>query len=68
MIAAIAPTGAPMKGHFAAIALILFGCLALAVNLELVEIDLARLARTWWPVLPIALGIALFLTPGDRQR
>lgn len=57
-----------MKGHFAAIALILFGCLALAVNLELVEIDIARLARTWWPVLPIALGIALFLTPGDRQR
>ncbi len=57
-----------MKGHFAAIALILFGSLALAVNLELVEIDLARLARTWWPVLPIALGIALFLTPGDRQR
>lgn len=54
-----------MKGHFAAIALILFGSLALAVNLELVEIDLAR---TWWPVLPIALGIALFLTPGDRQR
>lgn len=57
-----------MKGHFAAIALILFDSLALAVNLELVEIDLARLARTWWPVLPIALGIALFLTPGDRQR
>jgi hypothetical protein len=56
-----------MKGHFAAIALILFGCIALAVNLDLVEIDFARLARTWWPLLPIALGVALFITPGDRQ-
>ena len=35
-----------MKGHFAAITLILFGCTALAVNLNLVEFDLARLART----------------------
>jgi hypothetical protein len=56
-----------MKGHFAAIVLILFGCIALAVNLELVELDFARLARTWWPLLPIALGVALFITPGDRQ-
>ena len=56
-----------MKGHFAAIALILFGITALAVNLDLVEIDFARLARTWWPLLPIALGVALFFTPGDRQ-
>lgn len=52
-----------MKGHFAAIALILFGSAALAVNLDLVEIDFARLARTWWPLLPIALGVALFFTP-----
>ncbi len=57
-----------MKGHFAAITLILFGCTALAVNLNLVEFDLARLARPWWPLLPIALGVALFITPSDRQR
>lgn len=57
-----------MKGHFAAIALILFGGIALAVNLDLLELDLARLARTWWPLLPIALGVALFLTPGGDQR
>ena len=57
-----------MKGHFAAIALILFGGLALAVNLELVEIDLARLARTWWPVVLIALGASLLFTPGDDKK
>lgn len=56
-----------MKGHFAAVLLIVAGSLALAVNLELVEIDLARIARTWWPLIPIAVGIALFFTPGEPK-
>lgn len=57
-----------MKGNFAALALILIGALALGVNLDLFRIDLVRLARTGWPARLIALGVALFFTPGDRQK
>lgn len=57
-----------MKGNFAAIALILIGGVALAVNLDLLAFDLVELLRTWWPLLPIGLGIALFLTPGEGGR
>ena len=52
-----------MKGNFTAIALILIGALALGVNLDLFEIDFVRLARTWWPVVLIGVGVALFVTP-----
>ena len=54
-----------MKGNFTAIALILIGALALGVNLDLFEIDFVHLARTWWPVVLIALGASLLFTPGD---
>lgn len=57
-----------MKGNLAAIALILIGVVALAVNLDWLAFDLLDLLRTWWPLLPIALGIALFLTPGEGGR
>lgn len=57
-----------MKGHFAATALILIGAVALAVNLGWLVFDLVDVLRTWWPLLPIALGVALFLTPGEGGR
>lgn len=57
-----------MKGHFAAIALIVIGAIALGVNLDLFELDLVALIRKWWPLALIALGVALFLTPDDRSR
>lgn len=57
-----------MRGHFAAISLILIGVVALGINLDLFELDIVRLARTWWPLVLIALGIGLFLTPGERRR
>ncbi|HRF29190.1 MAG: hypothetical protein JNM16_10490 [Dechloromonas sp.] len=57
-----------MKGHFAAIALIVIGAVALGVNLDLFELDLVALIRKWWPLALIALGVGLFLTPDDRQR
>ncbi|WP_374245003.1 LiaI-LiaF-like domain-containing protein [Zoogloea sp.] len=57
-----------MRGHFAATALILIGVVALGINLELFELDFVRLARTWWPLVLIALGVGLFLTPGERNR
>lgn len=57
-----------MRGNFAAVALILIGVVALAVNLGWLAFDLLEVLRTWWPLLPIALGIALFLTPGEGGR
>ncbi|MEN9479107.1 MAG: hypothetical protein RLZZ298_502 [Pseudomonadota bacterium] len=57
-----------MKGNFAAIALLLIGVLALAVNLDLFELDLVQLMRKWWPLALIVVGVALFLTPGDDSR
>ena len=52
-----------MKGHFAAIALIVIGAIALGV-----KVDLVALIRKWWPLALIALGVGLFLTPDDRSR
>ncbi|MFN4326349.1 MAG: LiaI-LiaF-like domain-containing protein [Azonexus sp.] len=57
-----------MKGHFAAIALIVVGAVALAVNFDLFELDLVAVIRKWWPLALIALGVGLFLTPDDRPR
>lgn len=57
-----------MRGNFAAVALVVIGALALAVNLDLLEIDLVQLLRKWWPLALIGLGLALFFTPGDASR
>lgn len=53
-----------MRGNFGAAALILVGALALAINLEVIEVDFAQLLRIWWPVLLIVLGVGAFLAPG----
>lgn len=57
-----------MKGNFAAIALTVIGALALAVNLDLFELDIVALLRKWWPLTLIAIGLALFFTPDDGGR
>ena len=57
-----------MKGNFAAVALLVIGAVALAVNLDLFELDLVQLMRKWWPLALIAVGVALFFTPGDNSR
>ncbi|PKO48650.1 MAG: hypothetical protein CVU31_04065 [Betaproteobacteria bacterium HGW-Betaproteobacteria-4] len=57
-----------MKGNFAAIALIAIGAIALAVNLDLFELDLVGLIKKWWPLVLILLGVGLFFTPDDRAR
>ena len=57
-----------MKGHFAALALIVFGIIALGVNLGWFELDVVAMLRTWWPAALIALGVALFFTPDDDTR
>jgi len=59
-----------MKGNIAAIVLVVIGALALAVNLDLIAIDLVQILKTWWPLLLIAIGVALFFTPepGDGRK
>jgi len=59
-----------MKGNVAAIVLIVIGILALAVNLDLIVIDLVQIVRTWWPLLLILVGVGLFFTPepGDKRK
>ena len=57
-----------MKGNFAAVALITIGAIALAVNLDLFELDLVGLKKKWWPLVLIVLGVGLFFTPDDGGK
>ena len=52
-----------MRGNVAAIVLILAGSFMLLTNLGVIDISLRELLRTWWPLILIAVGIGLFLTP-----
>ncbi len=54
-----------MKGNLGSIALVVIGIVALAVNLDFLDINYVQLIRTWWPLLLIALGIAMYFTPED---
>jgi hypothetical protein len=56
-----------MKGNVAAIALILFGAFFLLTNLGLINVSLADLFKVWWPVILIAVGVAMFFTPNNRK-
>lgn len=57
-----------MKGNFAAIALITIGAIALAVNLDLFQLDLVGLIKKWWPLVLIVLGVGLFFTPDEGGK
>ena len=50
-----------MKGNVAAIVLILLGSFFLLSNLGLINISLAELFKTWWPVILIAVGASMLL-------
>ena len=52
-----------MKGNFLAIVLVATGIFFLLNNLGLIDVSLWGLLRTWWPLILIAAGVALFLTP-----
>ena len=56
-----------MKGNGAAIVLILLGSFFLLGNLGLINISLAELFKTWWPVILIAVGISLLFTRENRN-
>ncbi len=56
------------KGHFAATAFIFFGVFLLLDNLGILQFNLMEIIKTWWPALFIAIGVALFVTPGDKKK
>ena len=56
-----------MKGNVAAIVLILLGSFFLLSNLGLINISLAVLFKTWWPVILIAVGVSLLFTRENRN-
>ena len=56
-----------MRGNFGALLLIVIGSLALAHNLGYLNVNLARLVSTWWPIGLIALGLAFFIAPGGKR-
>lgn len=57
-----------MRGNVAAIVLVLVGSFFLMSNLGLIDISLAQLVKTWWPVILIAIGVSLFFTPEKQKR
>lgn len=56
-----------MKGNFAAIVLIAVGVFWLLTNLGLINVSLLELAKTWWPLILIALGGAMFITNRGKK-
>jgi hypothetical protein len=56
-----------MKGNVAAIVLVSVGTFFLLTNLGLINVSLAELLKTWWPVILIAVGLSLFFT-NDRNK
>jgi len=56
-----------MKGNIAAIVLVATGIFFLLTNLGVIDISLRELLRTWWPLILIAVGVGMFLTP-DRTK
>jgi len=60
--------GMHMKGNIAAIVLVVLGVFFLLTNLGLISISLRELLRVWWPVALIAVGLALFFTPGNKGK
>lgn len=57
-----------MKGNVAAIVLVALGVFFLLTNLGLISISLKELLKVWWPVALIAIGVALFFTPGTKGK
>ena len=57
-----------MKGNFAAIALVAIGIFFLLTNLGVIDISLRELLRTWWPLILIAVGVGMFLTPERTKK
>ena len=57
-----------MKGSFGGIILIVVGAFALARNLGYLNVNVAQLLYTWWPLILIGLGISFFITPNSGGK
>lgn len=57
-----------MKGHFAAIVLVVVGIFFLLSNLGLITVSVAELVSTWWPLILIVVGLMLFFTPNGEKK
>ena len=57
-----------MRGHVAAIVLVLVGLFFLLNNLGLIDISLWELVRVWWPLVLIGVGLTLFFAPDSGRR
>ena len=57
-----------MRGNVFAIVLVVTGTLFLLNNLGLLEVHPWELLRTWWPLIPIAIGISLFVVPEPKIK
>ncbi|MBP9907600.1 MAG: hypothetical protein KBF66_18805 [Rhodoferax sp.] len=57
-----------MKGNVAAIVLVLVGTFFLLSNLGVINLSLAELLSTWWPVILIVVGLMLFFTPNGEKK
>ncbi len=55
-----------MRGHIAAIVLIVLGSFFLARNLGLIDLSVMQIIKTWWPALLIVLGVVMFVAPRER--
>lgn len=51
-----------MKSRFNGLLLVVIGGIALAHNLGYLRFDLTHLMRTWWPIIPIVVGIGFFFS------
>lgn len=56
-----------MKGNVAAIVLIVVGAFFLLTNLGLINVSLAELLKTWWPLILIVLGVVMIVKRTDNQ-
>ena len=56
-----------MKGNVAAIVLIVLGVFFLLTNLGLINVSLAELLKTWWPLILIVLGVAMIVKRTDHK-
>ena len=57
-----------MKFSLSGMVLIVAGGLGLAHNLGYLDINLAYLLLTWWPLILVALGVGFFFTPSSSRR
>ncbi len=57
-----------MRGHFAAVVLVVLGIFFLLSNLGLITVSVAELVSTWWPLALIVVGLMLFFTPNGEKK